>query len=940
MRAWALLSIVLLFPAAVCAQDAAALRESADRKFQARDYNGAGQDYQRALAALPSGQDSAEAAGLLLQISSSLYGKTDYPGAKARAQQAVEMCQRLNGAEDASVARALSAEAVALLAAGEYQAAIPLYERALAISRQNPGPEHRDTVGIMERFALDLSRAGEYARAKVMQEEVLALSERLFGTDDPLTAQSLNDLGQILVEMGDYPSSMQFQLRAMAIMERRFGKISLEVANTLIGMGNNAKSAEDYLNAKDYFERAAAVYETVLGPRNTRVGGALDNLGQTLLSMRRLDEARPILERALAIQTESLGPRHPWTANAIQGLALLESSLGNYGKARDLYRQNIEIWSEVLGPEHPFTTVSLTEYSDVLAHLGEYREALDTALKAAETRRDNIVRTVRTVDERQALRYAALFTTSMDTALTIASRPEASALDREKTWDALIRSRALVLDEMGARQRSIRESLDPAVAALEKRVAADRNQITKLVLQGPGKLTLAEYSRQLEASRGEWEMAGTELAVKSASFRQEWTQQRAGFSEIQAALPPASALVAYRKYRRKNYPASGDRFTDSYLAFVMAGPGREPAVIRLGSAAQIEALVAKWRGEIDRERISLGRSAQSNEAQYREAAAALRQAIWDPVQRRLGAAARVFIVPDGALQMVNFSALPSAGGGYLVESGPLLHELAAERDLAAPASSLSGTELLVVADPQFQTRSTTISAAVYRGANSTCADFASLQFGSLPGSLAEAQAIERIWNGEGWHGRILSGAAATESAVRNISPGKRVVHIATHGFFLDSQCPAGSVARENPLLRSGLAMAFANQRQNAKANQDDGILTAEEAAALDLRGTEWVVLSGCDTGLGDIKAGEGVLGLRRAFQEAGARTLIASLWPVDDTEARDWMGVLYRTRFHNGKSTAESIRQADLSELRARRKAGKSTHPFYWAGFVAVGDWR
>jgi CHAT domain-containing protein len=141
-------------------------------------------------------------------------------------------------------------------------------------------------------------------------------------------------------------------------------------------------------------------------------------------------------------------------------------------------------------------------------------------------------------------------------------------------------------------------------------------------------------------------------------------------------------------------------------------------------------------------------------------------------------------------------------------------------------------------------------------------------------------------------------------------------------------------------LRSGLALAGANQRQSARANQDDGILTAEEAAALDLRGTEWVVLSGCDTGLGDIKAGEGVLGLRRAFQEAGARTLIASLWPVDDTEARDWMGVLYRTRFHNGKSTAESIRQADLSELRARRKAGKSTHPFYWAGFVAVGDWR
>src|ERR1700735_1590556 len=118
MRPWALLSIVLLFPAAVCAQDAAVLRDSGERKFQARDYEGAVQDYQQALAGLPSGQDSAAAAGLLLQISSALYGKTDYPGAKARAHQAVEIYQRLNGAEYPLVARALSSEGGALLAGG------------------------------------------------------------------------------------------------------------------------------------------------------------------------------------------------------------------------------------------------------------------------------------------------------------------------------------------------------------------------------------------------------------------------------------------------------------------------------------------------------------------------------------------------------------------------------------------------------------------------------------------------------------------------------------------------------------------------------------------------------------------------------------------------------------------------------------------------------
>ena len=172
------------------------------------------------------------------------------------------------------------------------------------------------------------------------------------------------------------------------------------------------------------------------------------------------------------------------------------------------------------------------------------------------------------------------------------------------------------------------------------------------------------------------------------------------------------------------------------------------------------------------------------------------------------------------------------------------------------------------------------------------------------------------------------------------SADRRVIHLATHGFFIGEECKGGAVTRENPLLRSGLALAGANRRNSARQDQEDGILTAEEASSLDLEGTEWVVLSGCDTGLGEIKSGEGVLGLRRAFQEAGARTVITSLWPVEDEEARQWMTALYQRRFGKRDSTAAAVRGATLSVLRSRRAAKYSTHPFHWASFVAVGDWR
>ena len=145
---------------------------------------------------------------------------------------------------------------------------------------------------------------------------------------------------------------------------------------------------------------------------------------------------------------------------------------------------------------------------------------------------------------------------------------------------------------------------------------------------------------------------------------------------------------------------------------------------------------------------------------------------------------------------------------------------------------------------------------------------------------------------------------------------------------------------ENPLLLSGLALAGANHRDAAGPDEDDGILTAEEIAAMDLSGTEWAVLSACDTGIGEIKVGEGVFGLRRAFQVAGARTVIMSLWSVEDESARQWMKVLYEGRLLKHLDTAEAVRNASLTVLKARRAHGESTHPFYWAGFVAAGDWR
>jgi CHAT domain-containing protein/Tfp pilus assembly protein PilF len=920
--------LFVLLPA--LAADWSTLKSSGDRHYTAGEYDAAFADYSQALTMVAA--DSTDNAALSLDLGKVYWMRGDYQHAQSLAEHALEIYQKAYGPDHPSDARALSDIGFALHGAGDYTGAEPYLERALEIDRKALGPEHLETVTVLERVAFNLQRAGDYARAKVLEEEALAIAERTLGPDHPLTGQALRVLGQVLVELGDYPGAMAYQQRALAILEARVGKDAVEVGDTLVTMGNGAKDSGFYTQAQQYYERAAAVYEKKLG-QNTKVGGALDDLGQDFVLMGRYEDARRTFERALAIQTKELGPRHPWTGNLIQGLAKVEAGEGHYDKARELYLQNLDIWRERLGPAHPFTVVSMTLLADVLRNMGRYDEALDMALQAASIRRDNIALTVRSVDERQALRYADLHTASLDTALAIAAMPATSAAARAKSWDALIRSRALVLDEMGARHRSIVLSEDAEVRKLAQRTAMLRSEAAKLVLQGSGKLSPAEYGRKVDQSRAELAHAEEALALKSVEFRHELGQRRAGLEEVRAALPASSALVAFRRYRGA---------ADSYLAFVLPAPGREVVAVPLGAAPHIDGLVSKWRDEIARERDSFGRNAKANEASYRAAATALRAAVWDPVAKRIAAASRVFIVPDGALQLVNFAALPAGGSQYLAEAGPLLHVLSTERDLTAPAPKPAGAQLLAVADPQFDgAPGTPLNTRVYRGTHSTCGDFGSMKFSALPGSLDEVRAIREIWKARGWRSQVLSGTSATEAAVKTQAAGKRVLHLATHGFFLDAACPqAAGAARENPLLRAGLALSGANLHRAARKDDEDGVLTAEEVASLNLEDTEWVVLSGCETAVGDVRAGEGVLGLRRAFQEAGARTLIASLWPVDDQDTREWMTSLYRARFVERKNTAEALRSADRARIASRRSAEKSTHPFYWAGFVAVGDWR
>ncbi|HEY9284886.1 MAG TPA: CHAT domain-containing protein, partial [Pyrinomonadaceae bacterium] len=355
-------------------------------------------------------------------------------------------------------------------------------------------------------------------------------------------------------------------------------------------------------------------------------------------------------------------------------------------------------------------------------------------------------------------------------------------------------------------------------------------------------------------------------------------------------------------------------------------------------------------------------------ADARRLARAADELIMRPVRKELGDTRRLFLSPDGALNLIPFGALVDERERHLVEDYSITY-LTSGRDLlrlSAKAESRQGA--LVLADPTFDLGAPRADAA--QNTNAPAAqgrrslDFAGALFSRLPGTEGEARALGATVPGV----KVLTGAQASEGALKAVS-GPSVLHVATHGFFLpdrpraDVALTRGTVAGdaapagENPLLRSGLALAGANTGR--AADGEDGVLTALEAAGLDLWGTKLVVLSACETGVGQVENGEGVYGLRRALVLAGAESQVMSLWQVSDDATRDLM-IDYYKRLQAGEGRTEALRQVQLSMLRSGAReaagaqrglagqagqqppptAGDRSHPFYWASFIQSGEWR
>ena len=964
----------------------------------------------------------------------------DYSRASADLERALTIRQAI-GPRHPETAAVLSLLGRELVLEGRFTEAKDLLERAISLAEATLRPGHPSIALYLRYLATPLQELGNLAGARALQERALSIAEQAFPPDDPAIAEQLNDLADTLRLQGEYTAARPLFERALNIYERRLGSDHAYVTTVVYNLAMLNAKLGDLTQARALHQRAIAAWQKSFGADHAIVAGALWEFGQALAEQGFDREALPNFERALAIRRRAIGENNPQVAQTLSSLAYSLANLGQIARARTLTEQALSIWSRIGGPKGTGLADTLMVHARVLAENGDYagatrayldargvrlpllgeshpvmaetdialagalagqgkrEQALSTALHAEDVGRTHLRLLLGYLSERQALGYAVRRPHGLDLALSLVSQDNGAGL---RVLDEIVRGRALVFDEIASRRHPPSDADASVSPALWNTLTSARQRLANLVVRGPTESRPDRYASLLADAQRQKEDAERALADRSAAFRSKRSRADIGLDRVRAQLSPGSSLVSFVRYDRSVFGQTSQtvasdatatrrgrvRVVPSYLAFVLRSDASEPTVVPLGPAGAIDALVASWRQAMIDD-VTARPGAVRSGPSFGSLGISLRQKIWDPVVRHLGEdRRRVFIVPDGALNLVPLAALPTDRGGYLLEDGPVLHYLSAERDLVIDSDTTSLPEggLLAVGGPNFTDESSFAAltpegsagrqpsrfSAAFRGAASNCSSFRSMQFDALPGSQAEAEAVAGMWTRLGRKAeflRTLIGSDATERAFKQLGSGRRILHIATHGFFLGDDCapavertrsvgglvtaskaaatsnepeaiPRQASMEENPLLLSGLALAGANRRAAARADEDDGILTAEEVAALDLEGVEWAVLSACETGLGTVTAGEGVLGLRRAFQVAGVRTVIMSLWSVEDGSTRAWMEALYQARLGGHLDTPDAMRQASLALIRQRKAQGLSTHPFYWAAFVAAGDWR
>ncbi len=921
----------------------------------------------------------------------------------------------LVGERHPDYANSLTSLAALLQSRGKSSEIEPLLRQALEIRRETLGEGHPDYASTINTLASWYRVRGDYLRAEPEARRAAEICERTLGPRHPYYASALNNLALVYqVEanfvdaerafskaMGIYDAILDAghpyrltvrhnlaelyeaegdHLRAKRLFDQE-GEARRRSATSdprgyalwLVGMARLQRLQHRFEAAKTLLRQASDSLQKVRGTELDRAGVqeelALLNLAIANLAKDKATRNKSYwsadaqIKEVLDIRTRLLGREHPDYATALENQASLYRALNYLAEAETRYKIVLELRKNALGAQHPECAVTLANLAAARRAQGKDAMAAEDYKRALSIVRKHLNVTAVSQSEQQQLammRTARLYLDEYLSLMIGLSAPRDDLYVEVLAWKGAVSRRQQVLRKM---RRALAEE-NPQIAGLYQELEAAARQLAQVSHAGPRTGDEAAHGRELDQLGDTVDRLQRDLAAKSAEFRRDVQSRSRTPDDLRQALPDNVALIDLLEYW--NFPKLGQseqvKPARRLIAFIVRRQ-HQTELIDLGPAHAIEQAVNDWLEGLER-------------PGQKDPGAQLRQLLWAPLEIHVSDADTVLISPDGATAWLPWAALPAKEPGkFLIESQSFVMLPVPQMlpdMLASDASPNDGLPtLLVVGDIDY-------------GAAPGKADVASSKRSAMRGPGADAHyAWRRLAATKAEIAQVadsfaqaysdapvatpLHGPSATEEAVRASAPRHRFLHFATHGFFAPPQvaslarglssanlAPGDRAARSDaagfhPGLLSGIVLAGANRPE--KLEEDDGILTALEIEQLGLSGVELVTLSACQTGIGNTVGGEGLLGLQRAFQVAGASSVLASLWRVDDQQTAALMADFYENLWRKKLSRAEALRQAQIGMLNKQALSGKgrgmefsaSRHcapVFYWAAFVLSGDWR
>jgi CHAT domain-containing protein len=887
---------------------------------------------------------SLDGVGSILQLRGDLEGGYGYY------RRMLEMCQTLYPKDKypqghSQLARSLTLVGDHFQKMGALDKALLYYQQALtmyqALYTKDQYPlGHLDTAMIMNSVGALYRRQGQYRLALGYARQALEIRQAVLAKDrfpdgHPQIVMSLHEVGAILAYQGEYGQALVCYEQSLAMSRALFPKEKYprghpQLANCLNHIGGVLLLRGDFAEGLGYLQQAIAMWKALYPKEqypngHPQLAASLGNVGSLLGRAKRFKEAVPFLEQDVAMR-EALYPKerypqgHPDLANALGNLGAALQHTGDHERALTVLQRALQMrqafYAKQAYPQgHPDLALSLHSLGSLLHAKKDDRQSLTYLRQALVMYQDQFEMFAAQASEAESFNFLARSPKTLSLLLSVTRDLQSPA---DEIYADIWRSKAAIAQVLQQRHLALLTGGDERTRQLGQDLLETRRQVARLLL-APGS-NPARLQRVNELTQRKEELE-RQLAQALPEMARQQNLARQSSAELVRKLPPRTCFVDFFLYDR-------DVTEWHCVAFVLR-QGQPAERVELGPIIPIDNAIADWRREIAEQKTN----AKSQP---------LRQMLWEKIARHIPADTEaVYIAPDGVLARLPWAALPGRKAGSVlleehavavVPHGPfLLDGLTGE-----PAKGPRDETVLAVggvdyAAPPPPTKTPADIVAVLRAPE---LGGKAITWDALPGTQKE---LERVLELAGKRpivarrGRDATTAQLlTDLGSRKVPP--RWAHLATHGFFADQSFRSAlqvdyqafqrsgkdraSPGARNPLVLSGLVLAGANAPVKDPLRDDNGIVTAEAIAGLPLHGLDLVVLSACETGLGEVAGGEGVLGLQRAFHLAGAQNVVASLWKVNDDATAALMALFYYKLWRENKPALVALREAQLTLLR------------------------